>query len=200
MNPAPSRPPRRLVPFPLRLNSDEFRQIQGWVYPTEPFYIDQVRRAIQSDIPQLVTFHDCALWGYRDPDAGGDLVAFGTLQITDLYADRAAGKNHCYIPLLSARPGAKGYGPPIMDHLIAEAAILVRQHQGTLSDQLFLDVYVANDTASDRYVTAGFTILNPTTPIPDEAERNEPYYVMAKNITVASVSPVKPMPSTRPPS
>lgn len=198
MTPAPSLPPRRLTPFPLRLNSDEFREIQGWVYPTEPFYIDQVRRAIRSDIPQLVTLHGCALWGYRDPDAGGDLVAFGTLQITDLYANEADKKEHCYIPLLSARPGAKGYGTPIMDHLVAEAAILIRQHRGTLSDQLFLDVYVANKTASDRYVIAGFTILNPKSPIPDENERNEPYYVMAKNLALSSATLPAMMPNAPP--
>jgi ribosomal protein S18 acetylase RimI-like enzyme len=137
-----------------------------------------VRRALHSDIPQLVTFQGASLWVYADPNAGPSLVAFGTLQLATTYAK----EGHCYIPLLSARPGAKGYGDALVQHLIAEAAILVRTHSD-ISKDLFLDVYVANAVAIGLYERNGFIITNKESPLLDDRENNEPYYVMVRSVS-----------------
>lgn len=49
-----------------------------------------------------------------------------------------------------------------------------------VSEHLFLDVYVANESAIRCYTKCGFRILNAAAPFYDEQENHAPYYVMAK--------------------
>ena len=84
-------------------------------------------------------------------------------------------KPHCYIPLLSAKPGARGYGAAIVELLVAEATSLVQScDPDELSEMLLLDVYVANETVSKLYERCGFVTLNPTTPLIDPDEDDAP--------------------------
>ncbi len=139
-----------------------------------------------SDIPHLVLFENCAVWGYADPEAGRDLVGFGTITVTSLYSRYTGGLPHCYIPLLSVKPAIKsyGYGQFIVDHLVAEAAVHIPLWEsGTISDRVFLDVYTANDRALRLYRDkCQFVCLNPDAPVLDPDENNEPYVVMARNV------------------
>lgn len=200
MYPPQPHQPRRLVGTLITPNSAEFRELLSWSYPSEPFYVDQVRRALHESIPQLVLFQSVALWAYHDADETSALVAFGTLQITDEYSRDSGGLEHCYIPLLSAKPGAKGYGPAIVEHLTAEAAILVnRTYQGRISNRLFLDVYQENTPASGLYTRCGFTRVNPDRLLYDEKEGNQPYFVMAKSLEV-TLPPPPPRPASPTPS
>jgi ribosomal protein S18 acetylase RimI-like enzyme len=173
---------------PVALNSSKFRAIQGWPFPDEPFYVRQVPRMLLSDIPQWVLFGRGVVFGYTDHQAGRDIVGFGTLSVSNLYSQYTDGLEHCYIPLLAVKPGIKsyGYGQSIVDHLVAQAAIVFRFFRpGTISDRVFLDVYTANDKACRLYrEKCEFVTLNPDAPIPDEDENNEPYVVMARNVAV----------------
>ena len=53
---------------------------------------------------------------------------------------------------------------------------------------MFLDVYAANGDALSLYQERGFTTLNQNNPIPDPLENNEPYFIMARSVTVAAAS------------
>ena len=175
-------PPRRLVAKPVTHASPEYREILTWNFAPEPFYIAQVARAIRADIPQLILYQDATLWVFAD--AGSvDPVGFGVLTISDLYSGSTGGAPHCYIPLLSAKPGQKGCGKPIVSHLVSEAAILAnRALLGEISDRVFLDVYAENTDAINSYRKSGFQVLNEDAPLFDDAENNAPYFVMARNV------------------
>ncbi|AMV25855.1 hypothetical protein VT84_15765 [Gemmata sp. SH-PL17] len=89
-----------------------------------------------------------------------------------------------------------GYGKSIVDHLIAEAALNVRDFEGYVSSYLFLDVYVANEPAIRLYRDkCQFVVLNPNNPISDPDEHNEPYFVMARNVALSEKVVPAPMPS-----
>ncbi|WP_082840151.1 GNAT family N-acetyltransferase [Gemmata sp. SH-PL17] len=136
--------------------------------------------------------------GYSDPPLGKEFVGFGILQIEEHYSNYTGGLPHCYIPLLSVKPGIKsmGYGKSIVDHLIAEAALNVRDFEGYVSSYLFLDVYVANEPAIRLYRDkCQFVVLNPNNPISDPDEHNEPYFVMARNVALSEKVVPAPMPS-----
>ena len=186
----PSTPhvPHPLIPVPIAVSSSEFRAIQGWQFPSEPFYLRQVREMLLRDIPQLSVFHDCALWRYVDPLVGPSSVGFGSISVTNIYSALTGNQRHLYIPLLSANPQLKsyGYGKSIVEHLVAEATQLLdtfKQSGEDLWEAVFLDVYVKNEPACNLYTNkCGFRILNLTNPEPDPAENGEPYYVMARKL------------------
>ena len=191
MSSSPSLPqqPRSLIAIPLAVNSSEFRRIQGWAYPDEPFYLRQVRQMLLRDIPQIALFENCAIWGYIDPAAASDFVGFGTIRVSDLYSRYTGGQPHCYIPLLAvnSRVQSYGYGKSIVEHLVAEAAIVHAAlcPVGSISDLVFLDVYKANEKAYRLYhEKCQFVPLNPDAPILDPDENNEPYIIMARNISI----------------
>lgn len=184
-----------LDPVPITLASPEFADLLTWPYPDQPFYQGQVRRALRDFVPELVEYKGCRVWVFRDPT--GQAVGFGTLVAIDYYARFAGGKYHPYVPVLGVHPKfyGLGYGPRIVEYLTAEAVRLVRLFPG-LSDLLFLDVYAANQKAINLYRDKfHFVVLNPDTPIPDEKENNEPYFVMAKSLAIApSPAPLTPPP------
>lgn len=177
--------PRRLAAKPVTHASPEYREILTWTFAPEPFYIAQVARAVSDDLPQLISYQHAGLWVFTDTDSG-ELVGFGTLVINSLYSDLAGGLEHCYIPLLSAKPGQKGCGKLIATHLLGEASILVNQtYAGKLSDRVFLDVYTTNTDAINSYRKCGFEILNEEAPLLDPKENNAPYVVMARSVRVS---------------
>ena len=177
-----SFPPRRLVAGPVTHASPEYREILTWEFGVEPFYIAQVARAIRNDVPQLILYQDAALWVFADVESV-ELVGFGTLLISDVYADLTGGFLHCYIPLLSAKPGQKGCGRPIVNHLVGEAAIWFNQLRSEpVSDHVFLDVYADNTDAINSYRKSGFRVLNEDAPRLDPEEHDAPYFVMARSV------------------
>lgn len=132
MTPSPSSyPPRSVIAQAIALDSHEHRIIRAWQFPRTPFYVDQVRRAFLFDIPQRMQYQGCTLFCYRDFYNPNEIVGFGTLQFEDYYS-KLTNRSHCYIPLLSAKPVLKGFGKPIVDHLVAEASILVRRYSGLI--------------------------------------------------------------------
>lgn len=171
--------PVRTVP-----DSPEFQALLTWPFPESPFYMGQVKRVLQNDVAQRSADGWCLIWLYRD--AMGNTVGFGTLDLCEDYAPFAEDKPHPYIPVLAVHPNFqnRGHGRRIVQHLVAHAAIAVRKlpHVSTL---LFLDVYKANPAIS-LYQKCGFEILNPDSPIPDRKENNEPYFVMARNVAIAT--------------
>jgi hypothetical protein len=181
--------PRSLLARPIALNSSDFRAIQGWQFPDEPFYLRQIQRMLVRDIPHYVLFEGCTIWVYIDPQAGKDPIGFGTISVSNLYSRYTHDLPHCYIPLLSIKPDVKsfGYGQSIVEHLVAEAAVVVRMSESeTISDYLFLDVYTANEKASRLYdQKCQFVILNPDAPILDPDENNEPYVIMARKVSTS---------------
>lgn len=132
------------------------------------------------------------MWGFVDPLAGRELVGFGTIQISCLHSVYTSGLPHFYIPALSLRPGVQsyGYGRSIVEYLIAEAAVWsVRWQEADVppAPYLLLDVYTANTRAIELYRDrCQFVVLNPDYPDPDPDESNEPYYVMGRNVQIAS--------------
>lgn len=107
------------------------------------------------------------------------------------------------------KPGIKsyGYGQFIVEHLVSEAAIVVNRELRAgeeIAGHLFLDVYTANAPAINLYSNkCQFVTLNPHAPLIDADEHNEPYYVMARNVALATAThgPPAPMPppATKPP-
>jgi len=73
-----------------------------------------------------------------------------------------------------------------VNHLIA-AAEAIRKHRTDLADELYLDVYSRNELAIGLYAKRGFKVLNPANPIPDPAENNEPFVVMARPFSLAPI-------------
>jgi len=65
--------------------------------------------------------------------------------------------------------------------LVSEA-VLFHRSPHPMSDLLFLDVYGTNAPAIGLYEKCGFQKLNPTNPIPDPQNGNEPYFVMARKL------------------
>jgi ribosomal protein S18 acetylase RimI-like enzyme len=182
-------PPTQLDPRPVTLESPEFAAIKSWPFPDEPFYVRQIRRLLDTDVAQLVQSRNCTIWAYRDPAASSELVGFGTFCIADFHSGFTDGRPHTYIPVLAANPGvqSRGYGQAIVEHLVEVATVIVRRWPpGLISDKLFLDVYIANERACKLYSEkCGFVTLNPDNPIPDPAENEEPYVVMARSVAVS---------------
>ncbi len=176
-------PPRKLFARPVTHASAEYRELLTWEFDSTPFFIAQVARAIRVEIPQLILFQNATLWVFAEPGSP-ELVGFGTFVISDLYANLTGGLPHCYIPLLSAKPGQKGCGKPIVKYLMDEAAVWVKQTESQISTRVLLDVYAENADAINSYTKSGFEILNPDQPLLDAAENNAPYFVMARNVEV----------------
>ncbi|HZV06887.1 MAG TPA: GNAT family N-acetyltransferase [Gemmataceae bacterium] len=176
--------PMSLTPIRTVPESPEFQSLLTWPFPEHPFHIGQVKRVLQNDIPQRSAYGWCLIWLYRDDN--GDIVGFGTLDLCEDYARFTGDKPHPYIPVLAVHPNFqnRGHGRRIVEHLVAHAAVSVRKmpHVSTL---LFLDVYKSNPAIS-LYEKCGFEVLNPDSPIPDPSENNEPYFIMAKNVAIAT--------------
>ncbi len=171
------RTPIPLTPFSVELGAPEFSEISGW-----PFDEPYVGRLLTKDIPQRMRFKRCRTWVYLDPAIR--LVGFGTLDVCDEYRLYTEGQPHPYIPLLAVNPTSQrlGHGTSIVDHLVAEATILV-QHQRGIHDALFLDVYTDNEAAIQLYARSGFETIT-TEPIPDRNENDRPYIIMARRVSV----------------
>jgi ribosomal protein S18 acetylase RimI-like enzyme len=127
-------------------------------------------------------------WAYRD--RAGNIAGFGTLEVCKEYQQFTGGKFHFYIPLLAVNPTEgfkrRGHGYSIVQHLIAEAVLFAQENPADfLSDILFLDVYAANQPAIALYKKCGFVELNPTEPVLDPQENNEPYIIMAKKVAIS---------------
>lgn len=174
------RTPILLKPKRIDLDSPEFEEIRGWSFPDD---ISYVGRRLRDDIPQRVSRGPCRLWIYLDPT--GENVGFGTLDVRDYYSIYTDGQLHLYIPLLAKNPAIekKGYGRPIVKHLIGEAALIASERED-LADRLFLDVYADNDKVIELYKEFGFAVLEDE-PTPDPDENDRPYFIMAAGITVA---------------
>lgn len=98
-----------LVPAPLiprRLSLRQVQELVEWPYASEPFYVAQVQRALQYDIPSLMEQRKCVTWGYDDPSLPGAnrLIGFGVIHLSSNYYEVADRKKHVYIPLLSVKP------------------------------------------------------------------------------------------------
>jgi ribosomal protein S18 acetylase RimI-like enzyme len=180
----PTIQPVPLTPIRTGPGRPEFQALLTWPFAEQPFYEGQVKRLLENDIPHRVLYSFGLVWVYRDPDS--NTVGFGTLDVCKEYERFSKGKHHCYIPLLAVNPAfqKRGHGRSIVQHLIGEAVLIARS-PGNFSDRLFLDVYTANQGAISLYEKCGFVPLNPDFPIPDPAENNEPYFVMARNVAVA---------------
>jgi ribosomal protein S18 acetylase RimI-like enzyme len=178
--------PIPLTSGPLLPHTHTYQALLKWPFPEQPFYHGQITRLLRQDIPQRVAFSDCFFFVYRDPD--GHVVGFGALDVCDEYRDLAGGEEHCYIPLLAVHPNfqKRGHGYSIVRDLLATAALLATIPKKRC-DLVFLDVYAANEGAIALYQKCGFDVLNPTAPIPDPHENNEPYYIMAAKL--AAVRP-----------
>ena len=170
--------PIPLIRMPISSAHAQFKTISSWPFD-DPF----VTRLLQNDIPQRVTFGNCRIWIYHDPN--GQVVGFGTLDECNDYANYTNGQTHPYIPLLAVNPTIKslGYGTSILQHLTDEATLLACRPG--CHDVLFLDVYTASEKAIKLYTTSGFASITPD-PIPDPQEGGKPYIVMAKRVTIAS--------------
>ena len=177
-------------PIPLRAvrtgpGESEYEALLTWPFVAQPFFEGQVLRLLQSDIPQRVLFSFGLVWVYQDP--AGNTVGFSTLDVCREYERLTSGKFHSYIPLLAVNPAfqKRGHGRSIVEHLIAEAALIAR-NAAEISDFLFLDVYTANQGAISLYGKCGFLTLNPDSPIPDPQENNETYVIMARRVSVGA--------------
>lgn len=173
--------PIPLTPIRTVVGDPEFQAILSWQFPQQPFYEGQVQRLLNQDIPHRMVFGACSLWSYREPH--GNIVGFGTVDISRDYELFTNGRPHCYLPVLAVNPAfqRRGHGRTIVEHLIAEATAVV-QSSDDLADLLFLDVYTANQGAISLYAKYGFVTLNPNNPIADPTENNEAYFVMACRI------------------
>lgn len=177
--------PIPLTPIQTEISEPEFQAILAWQFPQAPFYEAQVLRLLREDIPHRMDHGNCSIWVYRDPL--GNVVGFGTLDICKEYEQFTGGKYHSYIPVLAVNPAfqRRGHGRSIVDHLTAEA-VLITQSMQTISDVLFLDVYVANRAAVALYEKCDFVSLNPDSPTLDPGENHQPYVVMARRVSIAS--------------
>lgn len=179
----PSRTPHPLKAQQVGVDSAEFREIAKWNYSENLFYLQQVNGMLQNEVPLLMLHQGCKFFVYRDPVVGSEVVGFGTIQVTTIYSHHAGQSRHCYIPVLSVKPGIRsfGYGQAIVEHLLIYAARYTRLSQ--VSDLVFLDVYVANQPAINLYQKkCHFVVMNPLNPIPDPDQNNELYYIMARRV------------------
>ncbi|MFO0927293.1 MAG: N-acetyltransferase [Gemmataceae bacterium] len=181
----PPTPPIALTPARTSPTDPAFQALLSWPFASDPFYERQVLRLLQQDIPHRWLYGSLFVWLYNDP--AGQTVGFGALDVCREYQQFTSGKDHGYIPVLAVNPKfqGRGHGRTIVEHLTTEAALCVQGAAG-LSEFLFLDVYVANQRAIDLYVRCGFTVLNPDLPIADPDENQEPYFIMARNVSIVS--------------
>jgi ribosomal protein S18 acetylase RimI-like enzyme len=173
-------PSMSLLPRPLRLNDPIFRAICQW-----PFADGFVLRLLREDIPQRVAFGNGRIWAYLDNNRS--IVGFGSIDVCGDHADLTQGIPHPHIPLLAVNPESqgRGYGKFIVEHLIGEAALLVRQRMGMCHDVLFLEVYEDNRRAISLYEEkCGFRKVKDE-PILDPIE-GKPYFIMARRVSIES--------------
>ena len=121
-----------LTPVPVEVASPIFAAIKGWAFEDE-----FVARILAHDIPQRAAFGLGRIWAYEDPQK--NLVAFGTLDICEDYADLTEGKPHTYIPLLAVHPDhrGRGHGKAVVEHLVSEAACAASTLGGGLHPAVF---------------------------------------------------------------
>lgn len=178
--------PKQPIPLtPVRIvpGDEAYEAILTWPFAADPFYEGQVTRLLRNDIPVRVQYSFGLVWVYNDPN--GNSVGFGTLDVCKDYERFTGGLFHSYIPLLAVNPSFQrlGHGKSIVQHLIGEAVLIARS-PADFSDLLFLDVYTANTAAISLYEKQGFEILNLDCPIQDTQENNEPYFIMAKRVSL----------------
>jgi ribosomal protein S18 acetylase RimI-like enzyme len=174
-------PDRESIPLkPVRIEHDstEFELIMNW-----PYADSFVTRLLHDDIPQRLQFGSCRLWIYRDPN--GEVVGFGSLDLSNDCLAFSSGQRHTYIPLLAVNPTIKslGYGTSILHHLMDEAVLLTAANS-RCHDSLFLDVYTTSDKALKLYITNGFVQVSPE-PIADVQAEGKLYLVLAKRVALA---------------
>jgi ribosomal protein S18 acetylase RimI-like enzyme len=150
MSGTPAIPLRAVKILP---DTDEYREIESWAYPSAPFYEAQIRRLLEVDIPYRFLHHGCIIWAYRNQK--GNTVGFGTLDLSDEYIAYAGERLHPYIPLLAVNPEfrGQGHGTSIVEHLIGAAHLQTISQD--CSNLLFLDVYTANKPAIGLYSKRG---------------------------------------------
>lgn len=169
----------------IALGSPEYERLLAWPFPTEPFFVAQVRRVLAVSLPErLKASPTGSLWLYRDPVE--EEVGFGSLLPCSEYPQLSGNRPHLYIPVLGVHPAheGKGFGRRIVEHLI-ETATTELQATPELSSSLFLDVYVANARAIGLYEKFGFVAISDPGDFTDPDENDEPYLVMAKLLTPA---------------
>lgn len=178
--------PPDLVPEEVEPGGPLFREIAAWPFPESPFYAAQVKRLLNSDLPQQLRNGEYAarMWAFRDPAVADGVVGFGCLTVANYYAAYTGNRPHCYIPLLAKHPAVErgGIGKAIVAHLEAAArGVVASLWNRGISEFLFLDVYCDNVPAWNLYAKKfGFETLNENEPIPDPDEGGKPYFVMAK--------------------
>jgi len=165
-----------LTPLPVDLASPVFAAISQW-----EFQEDFVARIFADDIPQRMKYQNGALWAYLNLDK--TIVAFGTLCVCDEYGTLTDGQLHIYIPLLGVHPDQRGlgHGRSVVDHLVSEAARIVKASAGHLHHAVFLDVYENSVAAIGLYDKCGFQPLGSGQFI--DPLNNEPYRVMVKRVS-----------------
>ncbi len=173
--------PVPLTPTLILANGPEFITILGW-----PFADSFVLRLLQTDISQRDELSQAQIYAYRDP--AGHLVGFGVLDLALEYPASTGGLPHPYIPLIAVNPSipSRGYGTSIVQHLIGESTVLVRE-QGCAPD-IYLDVYITSLKAIALYTRLGFVRID-IEPIPDPLENGLPYLVMVQRALVVRGSP-----------
>lgn len=167
---------RSIIPLtahPIQITSPDFLTICSW-----PFADGFVHRLLRDDIPQRAVQGHCRIFLYNDP--GEQPVGFGTLDVCGDYSLITGKPLHPYIPLLGVNPTIKslGYGTSILNHLTAEAALLIRL--SGCADSVFLEVYENSTRARALYDRAGFRPV--ADEIYDEVEE-QPYTVMARRVS-----------------
>lgn len=179
--------PASLTAVRVGLGTPEYQRVLAWPFGEQVFYETQVTRLLQTDIPHRMLFSFCLMWLYRDAD--GNEVGFSTIDVSNEYSRYVDGRQHVYIPLLAVHPAfnGRGYGRAIVSHLIDEAALMVNTTPCDFADQVFLDVYTANERAIGLYTKLGFVVLNSNNPILDSQESNQPYVIMARNVRIGGV-------------
>lgn len=187
------RLPVILTPEEVPLFSGLYREITAWPFPDSPFYVAQVKRLLENDIPQFLRYEGSGMWLYREAGFGDEIVGFGCLTISDLYSNFLDGQLHSYIPLLAKHPAVerRGIGKAIVEHLeeMAKGLVFLPGGRRCASDHLFLDVYCENEIACGLYRNkCGFELLNENNPIVDPDEGGKPYYVMSKTLTAPTES------------
>src|SRR5262245_34753039 len=110
--------PIPLTPVLTLPNEPAFQAVLTWQFADQPFYVGQVKRLLQNDIPYRIAYNGCLVWVYYDHD--NNAVGFATLDLCDDYERFTEGKLHSYIPLLAVNPAfeRRGHGRSIVQHLI----------------------------------------------------------------------------------
>lgn len=165
-------------------DAPEYAELFSWPFATQPFYEAQVLTLLRHDVPYRVQRGRCFVYVYHDPD--GNCVGFSTMDLSNEYEVITGGHPHPYIPVLAVNPRfqQRGHGKRIVNHLVGKGAVLHACAQDC-SDLLFLDVYQANTPAISLYEKCEFRVLNPDEPLIDSQQNDEPYFVMARRVSVA---------------